>query len=114
MFRAYAQKIDFKPEDGMKVVCTGRVSLYERDGQYQFYITSMKQQGVGELTVRFEKLKEKLRVEGLFDSDKKRKIPKIPRAVAVITSPTGAAVSRCKGDYVSRARSGRRRRTADD
>lgn len=96
MFRAYAQKIDFKPEDGMKVVCTGRVSLYERDGQYQFYITSMKQQGVGELTVRFEKLKEKLRAEGLFDSDKKRKIPKIPKAVAVITSPTGAAVQDIK------------------
>ena len=96
MFRTYAQKIDFKPEDGMKVICTGRVSLYERDGQYQFYITSMQQQGVGELTVRFEKLKEKLRAEGLFDSDKKRKIPKIPRAVAVITSPTGAAVQDIK------------------
>lgn len=96
MFRTYAQKLGFTPENGMKVVCTGRVSLYERDGQYQYYITSMQQQGVGELTVRFEKLKEKLRAEGLFDSDKKRKIPKMPRAIAVITSPTGAAVQDIK------------------
>lgn len=92
MFRQYAQKLDFSPENGMKVICKGRVSLYERDGQYQFYITSMRREGVGELSVRFEQLKRKLLEEGLFDASKKRPIPRIPRAVAVITSPTGAAV----------------------
>ncbi|MGN0114320.1 MAG: exodeoxyribonuclease VII large subunit [Acutalibacteraceae bacterium] len=96
MFNRYSQKIDFKPEDGMKVICTGKVSLYERDGLYQFYITSMQQQGVGDLSIRFEKLKKKLRDEGLFDREKKRQIPKYPRAIALITSPDGAAVQDMK------------------
>lgn len=92
MFRQYAQKLDFVPDNGMKVVCEGRVSLYERDGAYQFYITSMKPEGAGDLAAQFEALKNKLAAEGLFDSDRKRPIPKMPRQIAVITSPTGAAV----------------------
>lgn len=92
MFRSSAVKLSFAPENGMRVVCKGRVSLYERDGQYQFYITSMKKQGEGELAVKFEQLKEKLKNEGLFDADHKRMIKRIPQNIALITSPTGAAV----------------------
>lgn len=92
MFRHNASKLKFKPQNGMKIICRGKISLYERDGQYQLYITSMQQQGLGDLNLAFEQLKEKLQKEGLFDQSKKRKIPRLPSTVAVITSPTGAAV----------------------
>lgn len=92
MFKQYASKLEFEPKNGMKVVCRGRVSLYERDGSYQFYITSMQPQGIGDLTVQFERLKAKLKDEGLFDESKKRPIPRLPKSIAVITSETGAAV----------------------
>ncbi|MEE1025266.1 MAG: exodeoxyribonuclease VII large subunit, partial [Acutalibacteraceae bacterium] len=92
MFRQYASALKFKPENGMKIICKGKVSLYERDGAYQMYITNMQPQGMGELNIAYQQLKEKLQKEGLFDSDKKQPIPRLPSRIAVITSPTGAAV----------------------
>ena len=87
-----ANKIKFKPEDGMKVVCTGRVAVFVRDGQYRLYADSIEADGVGSLFVAFEQLKEKLRKEGLFDPAHKKRIPKIPFSVGLITAKGGAAV----------------------
>lgn len=92
MFRQYTSKLQFEPKDGMKVVVRGKVSLYERDGTYQLYIVAMKQYGLGELQLKYEQIKEKLNAEGLFLEEHKKPIPKIPNSIAVITSPTGAAV----------------------
>lgn len=92
MFRSAGAKLRFKPENGMKVIARGRVTVYERDGQYQLYINSMEQEGVGDLHAAFEKLKNKLLTEGLFDADKKKPLPKYPKKVGVVTAPTGAAV----------------------
>lgn len=92
MFKQSASKLDFQPENGMKVVVCCKVSSYERDGQYQLYVTSMELQGTGALHIAFEQLKKKLLSEGLFDTKFKKMIPKMPRVVGVITSPTGAAV----------------------
>lgn len=92
MFRSVAAGLDFKPENGMKVIASGRISVYERDGQYQLYINSMKQDGKGDLYAAFERLKEKLRLEGIFDAAHKKPLPKYPRRVGVVTAPTGAAV----------------------
>ncbi|MEE1002604.1 MAG: exodeoxyribonuclease VII large subunit [Acutalibacteraceae bacterium] len=92
MFRQYASKLQFVPKDGMKIIVRGRVSLYERDGTYQLYIVAMKQAGLGELQLKYEQLKEKLSKEGLFSPEFKKPLPSIPSKVAVITSPTGAAV----------------------
>ena len=92
MFRSSAQKIVFTPENGMKVICRGRVSLFERDGSYQFYIDDMQPDGVGALQIAFEQLKARLSEAGLFDPTFKKPIPKIPERIAVITSPTGAAL----------------------
>ncbi len=87
-----ASKLDFKPEDGMKVVCTGRVAVFVRDGQYRFYADDIQQEGVGNLFVQFEMLKKKLQALGMFDESHKKKIPKIPFSVGIITAPGGAAV----------------------
>ena len=92
MFKSAADKLRFRPENGMKVICTGRVSVYERDGQYQFYINDMQPDGVGDLHVAYEQLKAKLQQMGYFDSERKKPIPQYPKTVGVITSPTGAAV----------------------
>ena len=92
MFRQYASSLNFMPKSGMKVIVRGRVSLFERDGTYQLYITAMRQAGLGDLQLAYEQLKAKLQKEGLFDTEKKKILPKIPSRVAVITSPTGAAV----------------------
>ena len=92
MFRSAAAKVKFVPEDGMKVIVHGTVSSFVRDGQYQLYVTSMEPDGLGSLYLQFEQLKKKLSAEGLFDESKKKPLPKIPSAVGVITSPTGAAV----------------------
>ena len=78
MFRGNASKLKFMPENGMKVVVTGRVSAYVRDGQYQIYIESMEPDGVGALYIAYEQLKKKLTEEGLFDRSKKKLKPKIP------------------------------------
>lgn len=92
MFRQDAAGLPFEPENGMQVVVYGHVSLYEKTGQYQLFAEFLEPLGIGALQVAFEQLKEKLAAEGLFDGDFKREIPKNPSCIAVITSPTGAAV----------------------
>ena len=92
MFATYNQQLPFRPKEGAKVLACGNVSVYDRDGQYQFYITQMQPDGIGSLYLAFEELKRRLEQEGLFDPARKRPIPKFPRAVGVVTSPTGAAV----------------------
>ena len=92
MFKAYAGKLAFLPEDGMKVTVHGRVSSFVRDGQYQIYVDDIQPDGVGSLYIAFEQLKRKLAAEGLFDTERKRPIPKLPRRIGIVTSPTGAAI----------------------
>ncbi len=92
MFRSNASKVLFKPADGMKVLVSGRVSIYEAMGSYQIYVDEMLEDGVGNLYVAFEQLKKKLQSEGLFDASHKKKIPKIPKRVGIITASTGAAI----------------------
>lgn len=92
MFKNAAMRLKFKPEDGMKVVVFGHVSVFESAGQYQVYIEGMQPDGVGALYVAYEQLKAKLEQEGLFSETHKKEIPYIPRKIAVITSPTGAAI----------------------
>ena len=92
MFRSRAMGLKFIPKDGMQVRLTGKVSVYERDGNYQLYVDSMQPEGLGDLSVAFAKLREKLLAEGLFDESRKQRIPFIPKAVGVVTSPTGAAL----------------------
>ena len=92
MFSRNASRLRFSPEDGMKVLARGRVSLYEPSGQYQLYVEELQPDGVGALTLAFEQLKQRLQKEGLFDAARKRPLPPYPERVGVITSPTGAAV----------------------
>ena len=92
MFASSASKVKFTPEDGMKILVTGRISVYEATGGYQIYVNEMMEDGVGNLYVAFEQLKKKLASEGLFDDRYKKPIPKIPERVGVITAPTGAAI----------------------
>ncbi|MBQ8203324.1 MAG: exodeoxyribonuclease VII large subunit [Clostridia bacterium] len=92
MFRSSASRVTFNVCDGMLVTVRGRVSLYEKDGQYQFYAEEMYDAGEGDLALKFKLIKEKLEKEGLFDRESKRPIPKFPKRIAVITSDTGAAV----------------------
>lgn len=92
MFRGHASKLEFVPENGMKVIVRARVSLYEKDGSFQIYIEEMQPDGVGALQVAYEQLKKKLAAEGLFDEARKRPLPRYPSRIGVITSPTGAAV----------------------
>ncbi len=92
MFKASAQKLNFTPENGMKVIAVGSISAFIRDGQYQLYLSSITPDGVGDLYVAFEQLKQRLGAEGLFDPAKKKPIPRYPRMIALVTSPTGAAI----------------------
>jgi exodeoxyribonuclease VII large subunit len=92
MFKSSVSSLKFKPENGMKVIAKGKISVFEPMGRYQVLVTSMQVDGIGDLFVAFELLKKKLESEGLFDVSKKKPIPKIPSSVGVITSPTGAAV----------------------
>ena len=92
MFRQNALGLDFQPSDGMRVTVRASASLFVRDGSYQLYISSMRAAGQGDLFARFEKLKQKLMAEGLFDPARKREIPRMPRVVGVATSRTGAAI----------------------
>ena len=92
MFRGDAMKLRFRPENGMKVILSGRVSLFPKSGQYQIYVRDMQPDGVGALYIAFEQLKQKLYAEGLFDPAKKKPIPRYPNRIALVTSPTGAAV----------------------
>ena len=92
MFSTNAKKLTFTPNDGMKVLITGRISVYEAAGRYQIYVEEMIEDGVGNLYAEFEKLKKKLETKGLFDSNHKKDIPKMPSKVGVITASTGAAI----------------------
>lgn len=92
MFKSAAAKMQFIPEDGMKVTAHGRISSFVRDGTYQLYCDAMEPDGIGALYVAFEQLKRKLEHEGLFDPVRKKPLPKIPTRVGIITSPTGAAI----------------------
>ncbi len=92
MFQGNASKIPFLPVDGMKVLVSGRVSVYEQSGSYQLYVDTMLEDGVGSLYLAFNQLKEKLEKEGLFRPEHKKSIPKIPEKIGIITAPTGAAI----------------------
>lgn len=92
MFAFNNKNLKFVPYDGMKVLVTGKIDVYEASGSYQIYVEDMSPDGIGALYVAFEELKKKLNSEGLFDRSKKKKIPRIPRRIGIITSPTGAAI----------------------
>lgn len=92
MFAGNARQLKFRLENGMKVICRGRISVYEPSGRYQLYIEDMQPDGVGALTLAFEQLKKSLAQKGLFDNAHKKPLPKFPKTIGVITSPTGAAV----------------------
>ncbi len=92
MFKREAMSLRFRPENGMKVIAFGRVAVFPRDGQYQLYCTSLTPEGVGDLHLAFEQLKQKLYADGLFDPAHKKPIPKFPKRIALITSSAGAAV----------------------
>ena len=92
LFRQKRTGLGFLPRDGMQVIAAGAVSIYNRDGQYQLYVESLEQDGLGDLHLAFEELKKRLREEGLFDARFKKNLPLFPKKVAVITSHTGAAV----------------------
>ncbi|SJZ85555.1 exodeoxyribonuclease VII large subunit [Selenihalanaerobacter shriftii] len=92
MFRSYNQNLKFEPENGMQVLATGYVSVYEPRGQYQFYVKDLQPDGVGALHIAYEQLKERLEKAGFFAEEYKKEIPKIPKKIGVITSPTGAAI----------------------
>ena len=92
MFQTATKKLAFTPEDGMKVLVTGKISVFEANGGYQIYVSDMLEDGVGNLYIAYEQLKKKLEAEGLFDERFKKPIPKIPKRVGVVTAPTGAAI----------------------
>ena len=92
MFKSYAERLAFKPKDGMKVMVFGSVSVFERDGVYQIYVKQMMEDGMGDLHEQFEKLKAQLESEGLFDEAHKKPIPLYPKVVGVLTSQTGAVI----------------------
>ena len=92
MFKSYAERINFKPQDGMKIIVFGGVSVFERDGIYQIYVKAMQEQGIGDLYAKYEKLKEDLEKEGLFDEAHKKKIPMMPKVIGVLSSQTGAVI----------------------
>lgn len=92
MFASSVSKMKFLPEDGMKVLVTGRITVYEATGGYQIYVDDMVEDGVGNLYIQFEQLKKKLAAEGLFNEEHKRPIPKIPSRIGIVTASTGAAI----------------------
>jgi len=97
MWKAHNQHLFFNPEEGLRVQVRGKISLYERGGQYQLQVYQMQQQGVGDLRLAFERLAAKLRTEGLFDQQYKKPVPRFPGRIAVITSATGAAIKDIAG-----------------
>ena len=92
MFKSYAEKLNFKPKDGMKVMVFGTVSVFERDGIYQIYVKAMQEDGMGSLYTAYEELKQKLEEQGLFDIEHKKKIPLMPKVIGVLTSKTGSVI----------------------
>ena len=107
-FRQNALYLKVKPQDGLEIVARGRVSVYEARGEYQLYVEAIEPRGYGALQLAFEQLKKKLDAEGLFDEDRRREIPRLPRRVGIVTSPRGAAVAdmvrilerRCPGLHI--------------
>ncbi len=92
MFSSATKKVKFTPQDGMKVLVTGKISVFEANGGYQIYVNDMLEDGIGNLYIAYEQLKKKLELEGLFNKEYKKAIPKIPTRIGVITAPTGAAI----------------------
>lgn len=92
MFKSDCERLKFMPEEGMSLICKGYISLYERGGQYQLYVRNMEPAGIGALYIAYQQLKERLEKEGIFDIKHKKQLPYIPKKIAIITSPTGAAV----------------------
>lgn len=92
MFASYNQRLPFRPKEGSRVMARGSISVYERDGQYQFYIVQMQPDGIGTLYLAYEELKRRLDAEGLFAAERKKPLPRYPHTIGVVTSPTGAAV----------------------
>jgi len=92
MWRSHAARLSRPPRNGDAVIVRGRVDVYERDGVYQLYVEALVGQGIGDLNAEFERLKQKLQAEGLFDLARKRPLPRFPRALGIVTSPTGAAL----------------------
>jgi exodeoxyribonuclease VII large subunit len=92
MFHSDFKKLAFLPQNGMKVIVKGYISIYERNGEYQLYVSDLKEEGIGDLYLAFTKLKDKLGKEGYFDEENKKRIPFFPKKIGVITSPTGAAI----------------------
>ena len=92
MFRTNASKLNFIPKEGMKVLVSGSIRIYEQAGSYQIYVSDMIEDGVGNLYIAFEKLKKKLSAEGLFDSKYKKEIPALPNKIGIVTASTGAAI----------------------
>ncbi|MFQ5461413.1 MAG: exodeoxyribonuclease VII large subunit [Phycisphaerae bacterium] len=93
MWRSQATGLKFTPDDGLEVLATGRIDVYERSGRYQLYVRKIEPRGVGALELAFRQLCEKLEKEGLFDPDRKKPLPRFPRRIAIVTSPTGAAIA---------------------
>lgn len=91
-FKSYAQKLTFMPKDGMKVMVLGTVSVFERDGIYQIYVKAMEEDGLGDLYTKYQELKEKLEIQGLFSEEHKMKIPIMPKVIGVLTSKTGSVI----------------------
>ena len=92
IFKQQARSLRFTPEDGLHIVCRGRISLYEPRGEYQLILQYMEPKGVGALQIAFEQLKNRLEAEGLFDGERKRSLPLVPRRIGIVTSPSGAAI----------------------
>lgn len=92
MFKNAASALNFRPSNGMKVVVKCRIRVYEPMGGYQAYVTEMQQDGIGDLHIAFEQLKQKLAAEGLFNPERKKRLPHFPKAIGIVTSPTGAAI----------------------
>ena len=92
MFKGNAMRLRFRPDNGVKVIAMGKISVYPRDGVYQLYCTAMAMDGIGDLYAAFEQLKKKLAAQGLFDPDHKKPIPKYPKTIGIVTSSAGAAV----------------------
>ncbi len=92
MFKTYAQRLDFMPKDGMKVILIGGVSVFERDGVYQIYVKTMQEDGLGALYKKYEELKKRLEIEGYFDENNKQQIPLMPKIIGVLTSQTGSVI----------------------
>lgn len=92
MFKSYAQKLNFMPKDGMKVMVFGGVSVFERDGVYQIYVKAMEEDGLGDLYTKYQELKKELEEQGLFDEIHKKKIPMMPKVIGVLSSQTGSVI----------------------